>query len=61
MKKYTSPTYAVVEIKNSDVIATSPALTSFTTNLNFFYGGGTNGYARSADRGFDYEDIYQGY
>ena len=59
MKKYTSPTYVVVEIKNSDVIATS-TLTKLTA-IDFFYGGGTNGYARSADRGFDYEDIYQGY
>ena len=35
MKKYTSPTYVVVEIKNSDVIATS-TLTKLTA-IDFFY------------------------
>ena len=59
-KKYISPTYAVVEIKNNDVIATS-TVRSLTTTVDFIYGGGWNGYARSAGRPFEYEDIYQGY
>ena len=58
MKKYITPTYAVVEIKNSDVIATS-TLSSLDTNVGFIYGGGWNGYARSVERGFD--EWYEGY
>ena len=58
--QYISPTYAVVEIKNNDVIATS-TVQNLVNEVGFIYGGGWNGYARSAGRPFEYEDIYQGY
>ena len=51
MKKYITPTYEVVRINKKDVIATS-VVQSVESNADFIFGGGWNGYARGADRGF---------
>ena len=60
MKKYSTPTYEVVQIRKKDVIATS-TVTSVYNEVGFVYGGGWNGYARAVDRFFDDYDIYLGY
>ena len=51
-KQYEIPTCAVVEISKKDVVATS-SLTNVYSNVEFYYGGGWNGYARAGERGFD--------
>lgn len=55
-KQYSTPTYAVVEFKEGDVIATS--VNGLSTNVGFYYGGGWNGYARSVERPID--EWYEG-
>lgn len=56
-KQYITPAFAVVEIKKSDVIATS--VNNVANNVNLFYGGGYNGYARVGERRFD--EWYEGF
>ena len=59
-KQYSIPTFAVVRINRTNVIATS-TVSNCVNDVGFIYGGGWNGYARSAGRGFDDYDSYSVY